>query len=108
MLQLKEALEKTKSDRDNFRTEVKSFRDSVSSISSELDRLRDNNRKVMEDNVKLAESLSRHESVHEMLKESNEELARFRESLTALQQEHKEKVYTVAVLKNNSNLKLII
>uniref|UniRef100_A0A914BUQ8 GRIP domain-containing protein n=1 Tax=Acrobeloides nanus TaxID=290746 RepID=A0A914BUQ8_9BILA len=92
MLQLKEALEKTKTDRDNFRTEVKSFRDSVSSISSELDRLRDNNRKVMEDNVKLAESLSRHESVHEMLKESNEELARFRESLTALQQEHKEKI----------------
>lgn len=96
---LREALQQAKSDRDQLRSDVHSFRESVSSIDNELNVLRERNQRLSQENAELSDSLRRYESVRDTLQESNGELASIRTRLSVVQEDHRSQVTKNVVLR---------
>ncbi|PAV84580.1 hypothetical protein WR25_10120 [Diploscapter pachys] len=101
---LRVALETSREERERLRTDVDRFRAAVADIDSELDSLRDANKRLLEENAVMAQSLTNYDStVKDTLSNSERDLAEFRTEFKKLQQGHREE--SEALLKVNEELK---
>lgn len=88
---LREELESSREERERLRGDVTRFRNSIETIDSELNRLRESNAKLAKENVAMSQTLDKFTEIRDMLDNSDCELKNLREKLVQLQQEHQEK-----------------
>ncbi|VDM08700.1 unnamed protein product, partial [Wuchereria bancrofti] len=85
---LRTELDTSKDDGEKLRTDVERFRSAIAVIDKELNRLRESNDKLVQDNKAMGASLDKFSEIRDMLENSNSELKDLREKFTQLQNEH--------------------
>uniref|UniRef100_A0A1I7XJU4 GRIP domain-containing protein n=1 Tax=Heterorhabditis bacteriophora TaxID=37862 RepID=A0A1I7XJU4_HETBA len=104
---LRDALEQSKADRERLREDVERFRSAVTAIDSELDGLRDSNRRLAEENATMSSTIERDignfrydASLKEILSRNERDLSDFREEFEALQEGHSQESVATSIVNN--------
>ncbi|VDK85975.1 unnamed protein product [Litomosoides sigmodontis] len=98
---LRTELDASKDDREKLRADVERFRSAIGIIDTELNRLRESNNRLVQDNKAMGASLDKFAEIRNMLENSDSELKSLREKFFQLQSEHelKEKQWREQLLE---------
>ncbi|KAL4003725.1 hypothetical protein ACH3XW_8780 [Acanthocheilonema viteae] len=98
---LRTELDASKDDREKLRADVERFRSAIGIIDTELNRLRESNDRLVQDNKAMGASLDKFAEIRDMLENSDSELKNLREKFFQLQSEHelKEKQWREQLLE---------
>ncbi|VDM94300.1 unnamed protein product, partial [Onchocerca ochengi] len=98
---LRTELDASKDDREKLRADVERFRSAIGVIDTELNRLRESNDRLVQDNKAMGASLDKFTEIRNMLENSDSELKNLREKFFQLQHEHelKEKQWREQLLE---------
>uniref|UniRef100_A0A0R3RH63 GRIP domain-containing protein n=1 Tax=Elaeophora elaphi TaxID=1147741 RepID=A0A0R3RH63_9BILA len=98
---LRTELDASKDDREKLRADVERFRSAIGLIDTELNRLRESNDRLVQDNKAMGASLDKFSEIRDMLENSDSELKNLREKFFQLQNEHelKEKQWREQLLE---------
>ncbi|CAG9540252.1 unnamed protein product [Cercopithifilaria johnstoni] len=98
---LRTELDASKDDREKLRADVERFRSAIGIIDTELNRLRESNDRLVQDNKVMGASLDKFAEIRDMLENSDSELKNLRKKFFQLQSEHelKEKQWREQLLE---------